>query len=412
MTQIPSPAPGLPVVSRPDSRLPAQKLPEPGLGSFQEQSGLAVTEINGKQYALVPVTGGVVEANFVPRRGTADQLRTIAGADGELAAMSDHRGIAVLGGTPGSASMLFADNAGRTQVVLVPASGYTGGTVEVRPEVQTLAVLWETPPADRYAEPFPDVPLAFVGNREAGRPLRVVADFSVNISGTDSNVDAVSVNSSGDRVVADFILHPGLNRYMLLSQMGCSSLSSDEIGFPGAVSLGEYSGATGPYSLGIGTAAIAQQPGAIAFGRPAYSFFSNYHLIRMGGYTTGVSGVRVLLPDPDRAAAVDNCFRFDQIIGGATFSIRLDIIGRTATNYARFVREAVIHRSNAGALTLVTPTTPNTPSDVLSGGMSGAAVALSVDSTLNALQVQVTGPTTSSTVRWSCLGTVHALGDF
>lgn len=376
-----------------------------GIGGGTVQDGLYVVTIGGQQYALVPVVGGAVEANFVPRRGTLSQLSSIVGEDGEIAAITDQPGFALLNGVAGGAKFIMADNAGRTLIVRVPSTGYVGGTILVTPEVQQIVVLWETQPANRYSEgSFPTVPIEFSGVRDPRRPLRVVTDFPLTIEAGNSGLGPLAISGSGDRIVCDYVLID--SEYRLISRVGASG--NPDLGATGALSLGDSSGATANFTLALGGSAIADLPGMIAFGRPAYSVFANRYMIRIGGQTSGASGTVVLRPNPSAALSESNSVRLNAILGSATFSARLDIIGRTNTNYVRFVREVFIHRSTGGTLTLEIPATPNTPSDILSAGAGGASVALSVDGTLNALQVQVTGPTTSTTMRWSCMIDIHA----
>ena len=377
-----------------------------GIGGGTVQDGLYVVEIGGQTFALVPVVGGAVEANFVPRKGTLAQLATIAGEPGEIAAITDQPGFALLNGVSGGAKFIMADTAGRTLTVRVPTLGYAEGTtIPVGPEVQQIVVLWDTPPADRYDESnFVVVPLVFSGQRDPQRPLRVITEMTVTVGSGDSGVTFPALGTLGDRVVADYVLVD--DAYILASQLGTDGQTGGDL--QGAVRIGAAAGATADYALAIGGTALADQPGMVSFGRPAYSVFANRYMLRIGGQTTGANGTAVLLPNPSAAASEKNSVRLNGIVGSTTFSARLDIIGRTNTNYARFVRDVLIHRSSAGALTLLTPDTPNNPSDILSAGAAGAAVALSVDSTLNALQVQVTGPTASTTMRWSCMIDIHA----
>lgn len=410
---------GLPIVNRPDERLPSQRLPQADALPFQELSGLAVTQINGKDYALVPVVNGAVEANLVPRTGTQLALSTLAGEAGEVATITDTPGVMVFNGTPGGARGIYADNAGRTMVITVPPSDYTGGTIDIGPDVTEIHVRYSTLPTPSIRDGSVTAVLRLNGTRRPGQRLRMFSETIVNFAPSVNGGPAV-LYSNGDpgRRWTEFFLDTvgATPTYRPLLSMMVESRAASNTVYPGSVAIGDAAGAFARNSLALGAGAATNQAGEIAFGSPGYSDLRTNKIFRVGGQTTGVNGTAVLTPT-GAAVSEENMFGFDLSYGASAFGLRLDIMGKR-TNSAecvRFVREVVVQRTTAGVLTLLQPETPNNPSDVLSAGMTGANVALAIGSvgggTNNSLQITVTGPNTSSTTRWSCVAYANVMGN-
>lgn len=382
------------------------------------ENNLLVVEYQGQSFALVPVTpDGAIEANLVPRTGTRSALSTLAGEPGEIGTITDQRGVMVFTGEAGAARGIYSSNAGRTLVVSVAPEPYTGPVVEIGPDVLEVIFQYTALPADPR-DAIPGVQARLVGARTADQRLRVFQDYPVTwLAGTEGAPNVSLPRVDGGRGWAELRLDTsGTPAYRAISVVYCESGSSPAETFPGSVKLGENALAYGRNALALGTLAVANLPGEIAFGVPAYSDLRTNKVFRVGGQTTGVNGTAVLTPT-GAAASDTNMFGFDLAYGASAFGLRLDIMGKRSNSAecVRFVREVVVQRTGAGALTLLQPATPNNPSDVLSGGMTGANVELSIASvgggTNNSLQILVTGPNTSSTTRWSCVAYANVMGN-
>lgn len=383
-------------------------------------NGLLIVQFEGQNFALVPVAAnGAIEANLVPRTGTQAALATLSGEAGEVATITDGPGVMIFDGTPGGARGIYADNAGRTMVVTVAPEAYTGPTIDIGPDVTEVHVKYTTLPTPTLRDGVTIVPLRFTGQRRPGQRFRLFQECLINfLAGVDGGPNALFVNVEAGRRWTEFFLdttgatptYRPLFSGIVESDSGLNSI------YQGSMALGDGAHAFAAKAVALGPKATANLAGEIAFGAPAYSDLRTNRIIRVGGVTTGVNGTAVLTPT-GAAASESNMFGFDQAFGASAFGMRLDIMGKrsNSADCVRFVREIVVQRSSAGALTLVTPATPNNPSDILTGTMTGANVALSIASvgggTNNALQILVTGPNTSMTTRWSCVAYTHAMGN-
>lgn len=391
-----------------------------GIGGGTVQDGLYVVEIGGQTFALVPVVGGAVEANIVPRTGNRATLETLAGEAGEIASIDDERGIMLFTGIAGQARGVYSTNAGRTVVVSLPPVPYTGPVIELGPDVLEVHFRYSSPPTDvRDPDQIPSPQVRFTGARTTAQRVRVFQEYPVIfLEGINGGPNCSLLRVEGGRSWSELLLDTTTTppTYRAFSSAYAESSESPEVFAPGSVRLGSEAYAFGRQAVALGNGAIANMASEIAFGSPAYSALRGNRIIRVGAQTTGVNGTAVLTTD-GAAVSEANMFGFDLSFGASAFGMRLDIMGKrsNSTECVRFVREVVVQRASTGALTLITPATPNNPSDILTAQMTGADVALSIASvgagTNNALQIQVTGPNTSMTTRWSCIAYVHAMGN-
>lgn len=392
-----------------------------GIGGGTVQDGLYVVTIGGQPFALVPVTGaGAVEANLVPRTGSRATLETLAGEAGEIASINDERGIMLFTGSAGQARGVYSTNAGRTVVVSLPPVPYTGPVIELGPDVLEVHFRYSSPPTDvRDPGQTPNPQVRFTGARTTAQRVRVFQEYPVIfLPGVNGGPDCSLTRIDGGRNWAELLLDTSTSppTYRAFSAAYAEAPDSPAIFAPGSVRLGADAYAFGRLAIALGNGAVANMASEIVFGSPAYSALRGNRIIRVGAQTTGVNGTAVLTTD-GAAVSEANMFGFDLSFGASAFGMRLDIMGKRSNSAecVRFVREVVVQRASTGALTLVTPATPNNPSDILTAQMTGANVALSIVSvgagTNNALQIQVTGPNTSMTTRWSCIAHVHTMGN-
>lgn len=289
-----------------------------------EEAGLAVVQINGNSYALLPVSDGAVVANVVPRTGLAGSLANLDGNQGELASATDQPVIFKFTGEPGKAQAFKAYG----QIKQIDPSPYSGASLTLELDAHTF--VFDGPsggygPAnvilpDGY-EPRQEVRIVVLTNDniilkwttntagdllEHGRTYTLAYTGSGNWAYVDASPDAAVIGSNC------FVKGKG------------SQASQTRSTIIGANSLSEYRDTTvlGSDTQAMFPCSLVQGPGSVPRA-------TSRHTVCLGGRTTGSANAQQVLSFDGLATDVADNF---PAMGIGIARCRLVVIARRGTS--------------------------------------------------------------------------------